>query len=215
MRERGVSVVIKSVGFNALVIADHDNVVVEDGAARGGVVSAPVGNELPGRIDELAAIVEISVLVDTVVVEAVRVERLFIVDENNVFACFHHLRRAVVEASFASEREGVAFPIMHVAHRADGIGLLVEISAVASKVAAFVKELHIAFHDLRVGILAVRVVVKFIGMQQIDAFVVLALRRGVAAFCGDDEAERKQAQKNQDDASVPVVAMMSFALRHY
>ena len=136
-----------------------------------GVVLPPIGDEFLVFVGEGSAFEEVGVVVEPVVVEAVGVEGLTAVFEDDVLPGFHHLALSVVVGAVAGEREGVALLHAHVSEGAKGVGRLVEVGTVAPHPRALVVELYFSFDDLGVGDEAELVVTEFVGVDEVDAVV--------------------------------------------
>ena len=101
--QRCAGVVEQGVGVYDIVVAPHAHIVEEGGLTALRVILSPVAHQLVLAVDELAALEEVGVLVDAVIVETVGVERLRAVLEHHVMAGAHHLLLAVILAIVAGE----------------------------------------------------------------------------------------------------------------
>ena len=103
MGHRVVSVVIECVRREEEVGVLHLHIVVEDRHLRLGVVLAPVGGERGFAVNQLTALEEIGVVVDTVEVETVRIEDGLAMFEYDIVTGTGYLLIAVVVGIVAEE----------------------------------------------------------------------------------------------------------------
>ena len=156
------------------------DVVVEDRFACGGAVLTPVAGERVVLIHELAALEEITELIETVVVEAVAIEFALKMREHDIVAGLCHLIGAVVEEDFRRERQRVGLIHLHVAESIERVVLLVVAGAVAGEDDVVGAETDMTTEDLCVGVL-LPVVEQLVGMQEMDARIGLLARLGRTA----------------------------------
>ena len=103
MGHRVVSVVIECVRREEEVGVLHLHIVVEDRHLRLGVVLAPVGGERGFAVNQLTALEEVGVVVDTVEVETVRIEDGLAMFEYDIVTGTGYLLIAVVVGIVAEE----------------------------------------------------------------------------------------------------------------
>lgn len=127
-------------------------VIVELRQARLGVVLTPVGTQLTVAVHQLAAVEEIGIFIQTVIIETVGIKCLLPVLKHHVLARLHDLPLTVIPGTDACQRQRVALAEPHMPKRFHGVGTLVEIGAVAIKVCPLVHECHMSFGYLRIRI---------------------------------------------------------------
>ena len=168
---RLLRVVVERVGGDEAVTVVEFHVVEENGLSRLGVVLSPVGNEVVLAIDEFSAIDEIGRVVESVVGQAVGVECLPTVLQDDILARRHQFFGTVVSAFIAGQRERVALLETHVSEGLHRVRRLVVIGAVAPQMGALMDEMDATLGNLHVGIGSVEVVAQHIGVVQIDLIV--------------------------------------------
>lgn len=169
---RLAGIVIESVGGDVGVFAAHTHIVVEDSLAGLKIVLSPVSHELVLAVLEHTALKEVSVVVESVVVEAVGSEHLLAVGQHHIVACRHTLLHAVVVGIAGSERERVALTEAHVAEGLHRVGLLKEVGTVAPELGTLVAEVDTSLGYLRIGVHAIVVKLEFIGMDEINLLIL-------------------------------------------
>ena len=103
MGHRGAGVVIERVGGEVELRTEHLHVVVEHRHLGLRVVLAPVGSEGGVAIDHLSALEEIGVVVETVEVEAVGIERGLLMLQDDIITGTGDLLIAIVIGVVAEE----------------------------------------------------------------------------------------------------------------
>ena len=170
-------IVVQGVSGQEELRTAHLHVIVEDGHLRVGVILTPVGSQRGLIIDHLTTFKEIGIVIDTVVVEAVGKEGGLLVLQDHIITGTGHLLVTTVIGIVTEQRQGVALIHLHMTEGFKGIGGFVEIGTVAIETRTLMREVDLAIEDRGVAVDTV-IVVKHIGMNQIDTFI---LHRGLTS----------------------------------
>ena len=204
-------VVIERVGGQIKVLVAHLHVVVEDRHLRLRVILAPVGRQRGALVHHLASFEEIGIVVEAVEVQRVGIERRLAVLQHHVIACLRHLVVTIVVGVVGEERERVALVYLNMSEGLEGVGLLVEVGAVAVEAGADVGEVDVAVQNLCIAVL-VLVVVQPVGMHEIDP-LVLRLCRTASPFLGSKgkgaDTECQHTEQQQIDC-LPQLLTLNF-----
>ena len=149
---------------------DQPDIVVEDCFVGGRTVLSPVAGQLVALVEKPSALEEIAEVVETVVVEAVRVDGRGAVFEHDIISGTCQLVQAVVVEHFAVEHECVALVQEDMAEGIKGVCGFVEERAVAVEQRTVVAELYMAHQELCRAVLPL-VEEETVGMQQVHLAV--------------------------------------------
>ena len=211
---RGLRIVVERVGREVHILVAHLHVEVKYRQLRLGIVLPPVGDECRLAVNHLAALEEIGIVVKTVEVQTVGIERRPSVLQLHVASRNRHLVVAVVEGVLREQRERISLIHTHMAEGLEGVGSLVEEGAVAMQRGPFVAELHLAVQYLCVTVL-VHVVVQHVGMDEVDPLVLHLWLSGAArtllgsirkgAGIGCQQREQQQIKKPPHNAQLSTI----------
>ena len=138
------------------------HVVIEYGLTRIRIVLAPVGRELALVVDKSSSLKEISIVIQAVIIETVRIKRLPPMLEHHILSCLHHLSLAIIPCVVARERQSVTLAETHMSKGSERVGGLIIVSAVAKQRRPAVDEV-----DMSLGDLCIRIGTKLIILQLI------------------------------------------------
>ena len=174
MGPRGTGVIIQRVGRQVEFLVPKAHVIVEHSHLRVRMIFTPVRRQHSSAVNEFTTLEEITEGVHTVVVQRVAVERRFAVFQYHIIAGHGQLVVTVIIGIVTGQSQGVTLYHLHMSPSLKGIGLFVEMGTVAIQVGTHVTKMHAAMKNLRITV-TVLVIMKVIGMNQIDTFVLSLL----------------------------------------
>ena len=148
------------------------------------MIFPPVGGQHSRAIYQFAAFKEISEVVHTVIVERVAIKRRLTMFQNHIMAGLRHLGIAIIVSIVACEAQRIALCHLNMAKSFKTIGLFIEMGTVAIEVGTDMTEMDITVKDLCI-VISELVVMKVIGMNQVDTFVLYLLTSGSTPYRGD------------------------------
>ena len=197
-------VIIERVGRDEAVTIVEFHIIIEHSLARTGVILSPVGHQVVFSVDQLSTLHEISRLVQSVVGEAVGIERLLAMLQHHIPARHHQFLGTVVGAHVAIQRERVALLETHVAKGLHRVRSLVIVGAVAPQMSPLVNEMHAAFCNLCVARRTIEVVSQLVGMLQIDLVVFHLRPLPFHRRHGANQTKSEKAQNQHHESSMPI-----------
>ena len=171
MRQGTGIVIIKRIRRQIELRTLHLHIIVKHRHLGLRIIFPPVGSQRRVTVNHLAAFKEIGIVIQTVKVKAVRIERCLPVFQNHIITGSCNLFITVIIGVIADKGEGVALIHLHMTEGLKGIAGLIEIGTVAIESGSDMGEVHLSIKDGRIGIL-VLVEMEYIGMNQIDACVL-------------------------------------------
>ena len=144
-------VIIERIRCDEAVTVVEFHIIIEHSLARTGVILSPVGHQVVFSVDQFSTLHEISRLVQSVVGEAIGIERLLAMLQHHILTRHHQFLGTVVRSNVAIQRERVALLETHVAKGLHRVRSLIIVGAVAPQMSPLVNEMHTTFCNLCVA----------------------------------------------------------------
>ena len=100
---RQTGIIVEGVRSQVELLVTHLHIVVEDRHLRLGVILAPVGGQRCALVHHLSAFEEIGVVIETVEVQGIGIERCLTVLQHHILTGFGHLVVTIVEGIVGEE----------------------------------------------------------------------------------------------------------------
>ena len=199
MSAGGLGIIIQRIRSQVEILVTKTNIIIEHRHLGIRMIFAPVTRQRRTSVHQLTTLKEITEVIQSVIIQAVCIQRRLTMFQNDIITCLGYLGIAVIIGIVAEEFQGVTLQHLHMSECFKGVCLLEEISTITVKVGTHVAEMHITCQYLGIPI-PILVVSQLVRMNQIDTFVFRPLARGVALagrLHRPDETQPEKAQQHE------------------
>ena len=151
------------------------HVIVKHSLSSLGVIFTPVGNQSVFPVYQCSTLKEISIFVQSVIVQTVGAQDLSAVFQHHILPGPHHLFLSIIISSVGHQRQGVALSETYMSESLHGIVGLIEVSTVTGQPGTLMSKRHMPFEYLRFWVGSIQVITQLIRMQEFYAVFLLRL----------------------------------------